>query len=66
MLYPARALASIVNERQDGWRSEVNDDRRFASAQARTSRGPRFRLPVIRRRTVADIRHRTPGASAEA
>jgi hypothetical protein len=66
MRYPAQAVASIVNERQNDWRLEVDEDRRFASAQPRAATGPRFRLPVVGGLSLASIRRRIPGAPAEA
>ena len=68
MTHQLRAQTSIANERQDGWRRETEADRRFATTQSRPSdaTGPGFRLAIVGRLSIADIRRKIAGASAEA
>jgi hypothetical protein len=69
MTHQLRAQTSIASERQTSWRREASADRRAAATGSdpiSMAAGAGFRLAFVGRMSIADLRRRIAGASAQA
>ena len=67
MTHQLQAQTSIATERQDDWRRQAAADRRAAERMPRrVTTGPGFRIAVVGRLSISDLRRRIAGLAAEA